>query len=67
MNKKKNLGVMEEEDQINENLARKYCRAILEGLSYLHSEDIVHGDLKCANVLVTVDGVPKIADFGSAF
>ncbi|KAG8735327.1 hypothetical protein FRC10_010735 [Ceratobasidium sp. 414] len=39
---------------------------IAEGLSYLHQEGIVHGDLKAFNVLVTKDGVPLIVDFGNA-
>ncbi|KAG9086221.1 hypothetical protein FRC06_003217, partial [Ceratobasidium sp. 370] len=39
---------------------------IAEGLSYLHQEGIVHGDLKALNVLVTTEGVPLIVDFGNA-
>lgn len=41
-------------------------RQISEGLSYLHKSDIVHGDLKGANILVSRDGVPMLTDFGNS-
>ena len=37
---------------------------ICEGLTYAHRRGIVHGDVKPANVLLTKEGVPKLADFG---
>ncbi|KAG8733278.1 hypothetical protein FRC11_007454 [Ceratobasidium sp. 423] len=39
---------------------------ICEGLAYLHSIDVVHGDLKGDNVFISDDGAALIADFGSA-
>ncbi|KAF5349990.1 hypothetical protein D9756_009165 [Leucocoprinus leucothites] len=36
----------------------------LEGLSYLHRNSIVHGDLKGANVVITPSGSACLADFG---
>eukprot|EP01083_Nonionella_stella_P161480 528989_1 len=37
---------------------------LLNGLKYLQSESYVHRDLKPANLLLTDDGMVKIADFG---
>ncbi|XP_006459452.1 hypothetical protein AGABI2DRAFT_66354, partial [Agaricus bisporus var. bisporus H97] len=37
---------------------------ITAGLQYLHQSDIVHGDLKAKNILVSDDGRALIADFG---
>ncbi|KAJ3195044.1 hypothetical protein HK101_001238 [Irineochytrium annulatum] len=50
---------------IPESLARaNYVPKILNGLIYLHDNDIVHCDLKCANILATKDGNVKLSDFG---
>ena len=48
---------------------------ICDGLKYVHSQGVVHGDLKCDNILLTSKGdrfivgklfypIPKLADFG---
>ncbi|MFZ9822509.1 MAG: protein kinase domain-containing protein, partial [Gemmataceae bacterium] len=39
---------------------------LARGMAYAHSKQIIHRDLKPANVLVSKDGVGKIADFGLA-
>lgn len=42
------------------------CAQVSEGVAYLHSKGIVHGDIKGANVLVSEDGQLKLTDFGNA-
>ncbi|KZO98410.1 kinase-like protein [Calocera viscosa TUFC12733] len=37
------------------------------GLAYVHSKNIVHGDLKANNVLVDDNGEPQLMDFGLSF
>lgn len=47
-----------------EPLVRSFVRQILTGLSYLHNRDIIHRDIKGANILVDNKGTIKISDFG---
>ncbi|KAJ6371834.1 hypothetical protein OIU77_002198 [Salix suchowensis] len=50
--------------RFEESQVSHYTRQILQGLTHLHSRNVVHGDLKCANILVTESGRIKLADFG---
>jgi serine/threonine protein kinase len=52
--------------KLNESVAASYVVKILEGLIYLHQNDIVHCSLKAANILTTGNGEIKLSDFGAS-
>ncbi|XP_009421493.2 mitogen-activated protein kinase kinase kinase 18 [Musa acuminata AAA Group] len=52
--------------RLDEAAIRSYTYQILRGLAYLHSEGVVHCDVKGRNVLIGSDGRAKIADLGCA-
>ncbi|KAI9253367.1 kinase-like domain-containing protein [Phascolomyces articulosus] len=47
-----------------EKLVASFCIKILHGLEYLHANQVVHCDLKAANILTTKTGDVKLSDFG---
>ncbi|KAF6175079.1 hypothetical protein GIB67_038992 [Kingdonia uniflora] len=48
---------------LEEKTTRKYRRDVVAGLMYLHAHNILHGDIKPNNLLVTSTGTVKIGDF----
>jgi cyclin-dependent kinase 12/13 len=43
-----------------------YTKQLLEGLHYLHHNNVLHRDIKASNLLINNQGVLKLADFGLA-
>ncbi|XP_063291017.1 STE20-like serine/threonine-protein kinase isoform X3 [Pelobates fuscus] len=56
--------MLELERPLTEPQIRVVCRQTLEAMRYLHESKIIHRDLKAGNILLTLDGDVKLADFG---
>ena len=59
-------GRLERDGRLSWQEASRLVVLLARALDYAHREGVVHRDVKPANVLLTTDGVPKIADFGIA-
>lgn len=49
-----------------ERFVAHYTYQVLVGLAYLHTQGVIHRDIKGANILSTKQGLVKLADFGVA-
>lgn len=58
------LGQIMELGALEEPLSRALFRQLLEGLSYIHSHNIIHRDIKPENILFDRNYNLKICDFG---
>ncbi|XP_072771037.1 STE20-like serine/threonine-protein kinase isoform X1 [Nerophis lumbriciformis] len=56
--------MLELERPLTEPQIKVVCRQTLQALVYLHDSKIIHRDLKAGNILLTLNGDVKLADFG---
>ncbi|KAL4446871.1 hypothetical protein ABPG74_014843 [Tetrahymena malaccensis] len=56
--------IADEENSIDEEQIRMIFRQCVKGLSYLHSNNIIHRDIKPQNILISKCGMVKLSDFG---
>lgn len=50
---------------IDEAKSRQFCCEVTSAIEYLHSEEVLHNDIKMENILITRSGA-KLSDFGHA-
>jgi len=59
-------GQLTPERRMPEAIAHFYFRQMVSGIAYLHENNVIHGDMKPENVLLSGDATVKIADFGQS-
>ncbi|KAF7647912.1 hypothetical protein LDENG_00164610, partial [Lucifuga dentata] len=52
------------ETRLNEEQMATICEGVLQALLYLHSQGVIHRDIKSDSILLTLDGRVKLSDFG---
>lgn len=50
--------------KLKEDVAKHIFKQVIEGLSYCHSKNVLHRDIKLDNILLSSEGDVKICDFG---
>lgn len=58
--------ILEEDGKLSEDQIRKIAIQVSQALHYLHTNRIIHRDMKPQNILIGADGVVKLCDFGFA-
>lgn len=50
----------------NIDVVKYYFNQLIIAIDYIHSNNVIHGDLKLENILLTKSGLIKVADFGTS-
>jgi fused-like protein len=58
--------ILEEDKSLPEDVIRSIAQQLVSALFYLHSNRIIHRDMKPQNILISHNGVLKLCDFGFA-
>lgn len=60
------LDVINTNGNFSEDTAKDYFKQIVSAVKYLHSEGIIHRDIKLQNVILNNDNKVQLIDFGFA-
>ena len=58
--------ILSQPDPVNEKFVRRVFSELLNGLREVHTQKLLHLDIKPANIYIRLDGSPVLLDFGSA-
>ena len=58
--------ILEEDQSLPEEVIRPIAQQLVSALHYLHTNRIIHRDMKPQNILISDGGVVKLCDFGFA-
>lgn len=58
------LNFVRKRKKLDELTAKILFKQVIEGIGYIHSQKILHRDIKLDNILLDGKGNVKIADFG---
>ena len=58
--------ILESDTSLSEEVVQTIAKQLVAALHYLHSNRIIHRDMKPQNILISADGTVKLCDFGFA-
>ena len=58
--------ILETDTSLSEEVVQTLAGQLVDALHYLHSNRIIHRDMKPQNILIAADGTVKLCDFGFA-